>query len=442
MRVVTADVVDVQGGGRRVGEPLKELVQQIDIEAADQAPFELNVVYQARPTGKINDHPRQRFVEWDISVAITGDAGFVADRLTQRLTEYNAHILNGVMRIYLEIAAGTDVEIYETMPGDLIEHVLEEWQPCFELGHTLTIQVEYDCDLGLSGLARDLRGTVCHQYDCLEFAYMSGARRIPPMSVPSDNQALATPRVGLFVTCLVDLFRPNVGFAAVELLEAAGCQVEVPAAQTCCGQPAFNSGDQPDSRAIAEQVIETFEAFDYLVAPSGSCAGMIRTHYAALFKSDPVWHRRACELANKTHELLSFLHDVRGVVTTTASFAETVTYHDSCSGLRELGVDHQPRSLLQQVDGLVLNEMTDTDVCCGFGGTFCVKYPEISERLVSDKLDNIAATGATTVLGGDLGCLLNIAGRLRRLGRHTRVLHAAEVLAGLGDGPGIGDERP
>lgn len=248
------------------------------------------------------------------------------------------------------------------------------------------------------------------------------------------------PRVALFVTCLVDFFRPQVGFAAVKLLEDAGCRVEVPEGQTCCGQPAWNSGDAPDARRIARQVIERFEGFDYVVAPSGSCAGMIRVHYPELFATDGRWRTRAQALAGRCHELMSFLTDVLGLSRVEAGFAATATYHDSCSGLRELGVKAQPRTLLAGVRGLSLREMADAEVCCGFGGTFCVKYPEISARMVDDKIASIRASGADTVLGGDLGCLLNIAGRLRRAGDRVRVFHAAEVLASMAEGaPGIGE---
>lgn len=247
------------------------------------------------------------------------------------------------------------------------------------------------------------------------------------------------PRVGLFVTCLVDLMRPNVGFASVKLLEDAGCQVEVPELQTCCGQPAYNNGDFGDTQLIARQVIAAFEPYDYLVAPSGSCAGMIKEHYPKLFATDAVWHNRAEQLAGRCYELLSFLNDVLAIETLGASHAGSVTYHDSCSGLRELGIHAQPRALLAKLPGLELREMADSNVCCGFGGTFCVKYPKISEHLVSDKVANAAATGAELLLGGDLGCLLNIAGRMKREGRGMRVLHAAEVLAGMSDGPAIGD---
>ena len=254
-----------------------------------------------------------------------------------------------------------------------------------------------------------------------------------------DPNASRCPRVGLFVTCLVDLVRPNVGFAAVKLLEDAGCRVEVPELQTCCGQPAYNSGDFRDTQHIARQVIAAFEEYDYLVAPSGSCAGMIKVHYPLLFATDAGWHNRAQQLAERCYELLSFLHDVLGVDDPGIARAGSVTYHDSCSGLRELGIHAQPRALLAKVSGLELREMTDSDVCCGFGGTFCVKYPKISEHLVSGKVANIADTGAETLLGGDLGCLLNIAGRIKREGRDTRVFHVAEVLAGMSDVPAIGD---
>jgi L-lactate dehydrogenase complex protein LldE len=247
------------------------------------------------------------------------------------------------------------------------------------------------------------------------------------------------PRVGLFVTCLVDLFRPSVGFAALKLLEDAGCTVEVPDAQTCCGQPAYNSGDRRDAVAVARNVIAAFERFDYVVAPSGSCAGMIRKHYAGLFAAEPEWCKRAEAVAAKTYELVSFLADVMGVTAATARFDGSVTYHDSCSGLRELGIRAQPRRLLKTVIGLELRELPDADVCCGFGGTFCVKYPDISNAIVAEKTANIAATGAATLLAGDLGCLMNMAGKLKREGHATQSRHVAEVLAGMSDTPAIGE---
>ncbi|HQE39719.1 MAG TPA: (Fe-S)-binding protein [Zoogloea sp.] len=250
-----------------------------------------------------------------------------------------------------------------------------------------------------------------------------------------------SPRVGLFATCLMNLFRPNVGFAAVKLLEDAGCSVEVPLAQTCCGQPGYNAGDFDAARALAKQVIAAFEGFDYVVGPSGSCMATIRHDYPKLFADDADWRPRAEALAARSFELLSFLADVRGVRAVAADYAGTVTYHDSCSGLRELGVKAQPRLLLGSVGGLKLAEMSDTEVCCGFGGSFCVSYPEISGRMADDKLACMAATGADTLLGGDLGCLLHLAGRLKRCGSPVKVFHTAEVLAGMADGAGIGDQQ-
>jgi L-lactate dehydrogenase complex protein LldE len=246
-------------------------------------------------------------------------------------------------------------------------------------------------------------------------------------------------RVALLVTCLVDLFRPTVGLAAVALLEQAGCTVEVPRTQTCCGQPAYNSGVRGDAKAIARQVIRAFAGYDYVVAPSGSCAGMVKVHYPEMFADEPEMRARAEELAARTHELVSFLVDVRGMTGVAARWQKTVTYHDACSGLRELGVKAQPRRLLAAVAGLELRELPGAEVCCGFGGTFCVKYPEISDKMVSDKAEDIAATGAQAVLAGDLGCLLNIAGKLLRLGIPVEARHVAEVLAGMTDAaPAIG----
>ncbi len=239
------------------------------------------------------------------------------------------------------------------------------------------------------------------------------------------------PRVALFVTCLVDLYRPSVGFAALRLLEQAGCQVEVPPTQTCCGQPAFNAGDRATARDLARAVVDAFQGFDYVVAPSGSCAGMIAHHFPGLFEEDPAYRAKAEALAGRTHELVSFLVDVMGMERVAASYGDRVTYHDSCSGLREMGVKSQPRRLLGSVQGLTLAEMADPEICCGFGGTFCVKYPDISTRMVTDKCRDIAATGAGTLLAGDMGCLLNMAGRLQREGSPVKVRHVAEVLAGM-----------
>ena len=253
----------------------------------------------------------------------------------------------------------------------------------------------------------------------------------------------ARPTVGLFVTCLVDLHRPNVGFAAIRLLEAAGCEVVVPERQVCCGQPAFNAGDARSAREIARQTIAAFDGLEHVVAPSGSCAGMLREHYPALLAGDPDWAARAAAFGARCHELTSFLVDVLGqedvAARLGARYARRVTYHDSCAGLRELGVRAQPRALLGGVAGLEIGEMADTEVCCGFGGTFCVKFPDISERMADDKIALAAQSGAETLLGGDLGCLLSIAGRLARRGQPMRVYHVAEVLAGACDDvPAIG----
>jgi L-lactate dehydrogenase complex protein LldE len=240
-------------------------------------------------------------------------------------------------------------------------------------------------------------------------------------------------RVGLFVTCLVDLVRPRIGFAALELLERAGCDVVVPETQTCCGQPGYNSGDRASALALARKVLDEFEGCEYVVAPSGSCAGMIRTHYPDLFR-DSEDLPRVQALCAKTYELTDFLVNVASLESITGRFHGTVTYHDSCAGLRELGVKVQPRALLAKVDGLQLKEMARPEQCCGFGGTFAVKFGEISADIAERKCTDIAATGADAVVLGDLGCILNIEGRLRRRGdEKTRVLHVAEVLAGMKD---------
>jgi L-lactate dehydrogenase complex protein LldE len=258
----------------------------------------------------------------------------------------------------------------------------------------------------------------------------------PPAAAPAGPRL--GPRVGLFATCLVDLYRPSVGFAAASLLEQAGCEVDVPRAQVCCGQPAYNAGDRANAVAIACQTIDLFERFDYIVVPSGSCAGMLRHHYPDLLSGDPQYAARAQSVADKTWELIAFLTDVRGWTDIDASWPASVTYHDACSGLRELGIKDQPRQLLEQVEGLELHELEAADVCCGFGGTFCIKYPEVSGAMVDNKVDDIVATGAATVLSGDLGCLMNIAGRLSRRGEAVEARHIAEILAGPATGPAIG----
>ena len=225
----------------------------------------------------------------------------------------------------------------------------------------------------------------------------------------------------------------------MKLLEDVGCQVFVPESQTCCGQPAYNSGDNSDTADIARGVIAAFEKFDYVVVPSGSCGGMIKHHYTEVFADDPAWLPRAQALSAKTYELISFLTDIMGVTSIPVAFDGTVTYHDSCSGLREMGIKDQPRTLLKSIDGLTITEGQETETCCGFGGLFCVKYPDISEKMVDAKVDDVIATGADTLLAGDLGCLMNIAGRIQRRGLDIKVRHAAEVLADMSDAPTIGE---
>ena len=238
-------------------------------------------------------------------------------------------------------------------------------------------------------------------------------------------------KVGLFVTCLVDLMRPGIGFAALRLLEAAGCEVVVPPAQTCCGQPGYNSGDRKAAKALALKVIEEFDGCDYVVLPSGSCAGMIRVHYPALFKDDPTVIESIKRLSARTYELTDFLVNIAKLQNIPGDYSGSLTYHDSCSGLREMGVQAQPRALLARMPGVKLTEMRESTTCCGFGGTFSVKFGEISTRMADNKCAHIAQTGVGAIVAGDLGCLMNIEGRLRRRGDlDTRVLHIAEVLAG------------
>jgi L-lactate dehydrogenase complex protein LldE len=237
--------------------------------------------------------------------------------------------------------------------------------------------------------------------------------------------------VALFVTCLVDAVRPEIGFSAIKLLERAGCDVVVPPLQTCCGQPAYNAGDSATARSLAEKVLREFDQYEHIVVPSGSCGGQIRHHYRNLFADHPDLKPLAERVASRTWELTDFLVNVVGMERTDSGFVGDVTYHDSCSGLRELGVKTQPRALLAKVPGVRLTEMKDCEQCCGFGGTFAVKYGDISGTIADEKCRNIQASGATAVVLGDLGCMLNIEGRLRRIGdRTTRVLHVAQVLAG------------
>ena len=240
-------------------------------------------------------------------------------------------------------------------------------------------------------------------------------------------------RVGLFVTCLVDLMRPRIAFSALRLLEAAGCEVVVPATQTCCGQPAYNAGDRDKALALAKKVLAEFEDCDYVVAPSGSCAGTIRTHYADLARDQPGLPERMARLSAKTYELTDFLVNVAKLAQVPGRFAGRITYHDSCAGLRELGIKAQPRALLAKVPGLQLEEMAGAEECCGFGGSFSVKFGDLAAAIAEKKCKNIEAAGVDAVVLGDLGCMLNIEGKLARMGASTRVLHVAEVLAGEGE---------
>ena len=257
----------------------------------------------------------------------------------------------------------------------------------------------------------------------------------PPTDTPDTPAAL---KVSLFVTCLADLFRPSVAFASIKLLEQAGCEVFVPLQQTCCGQPAYNTGDFESSIPLAQQLIQQFEDADFVVVPSGSCAGMICEHYPRLIEGE--WRERALGLASRTFELTTFLHDIVGMKRGDSPPIElpAVTYHDSCAGLRELNIKVQPRALLQELCDTQVNELQQTEVCCGFGGTFCAKMPEISGKMVGDKVSNAVATGAQILAGGDLGCLLNIAGRASRNGDAIEVRHIAELLCGDLDSRAIG----
>lgn len=247
------------------------------------------------------------------------------------------------------------------------------------------------------------------------------------------------PRVGLFVTCLVDLWRPSIGFAAARLIEAAGCTVVVPHGQTCCGQPAFNSGDRETSKRLALQTIRAFDSCDYVVAPSGSCAAMLKIHYPALFQDvEPHLRDEALQFAARVHELCTFLTTVRPVREVPGRLTGRVTYHDACSGLRELGVKSAPRRLLELIPGLEVSEMREPEACCGFGGLFATKYADISNAIATRKADDAAATGAGLLLAGDLGCLMHLAGKFEREGTPLRCRHVAEVLAGELSAPPIG----
>jgi L-lactate dehydrogenase complex protein LldE len=235
-------------------------------------------------------------------------------------------------------------------------------------------------------------------------------------------------RVSLFVTCLVDLLYPEVGEAAVALLEHAGVRVDFPAAQTCCGQPPFNSGFHDDARRVARNMLDAFEGAEVVVSPSGSCSAMVRSYYPHLFEGRPE-ESRARALADRTYELSEFLVDVLGVDRIEGSWRGPVTYHDSCHGLRELGLRGQGRKLVEGIDGVELVEMARPDMCCGFGGTFSVRLPDVATAMADDKIAQTEATGAAIMLTGDSGCLMHLAGRMSRRGSAVRPMHLATFLA-------------
>lgn len=237
-------------------------------------------------------------------------------------------------------------------------------------------------------------------------------------------------RVTLFVQCLVDSLYPEVGEAMITLFDRLGISVDCPLDQTCCGQPAFNAGYRKAARAAAKRFIEIFEAAEVIVCPSGSCVNMVRHHYPELFENDERWLGRAQQVGRRTFELSQYLVDVLGIEDVGASYEGKVTYHDSCHLLRGLGVAEQPRRLIRHIKRAELIEMDASDTCCGFGGTFAVKYPQISVAMVDDKIKNIIACGADTVTGCDISCLMNIQGRLSRIGSPVKTMHLAQLLAG------------
>jgi len=240
---------------------------------------------------------------------------------------------------------------------------------------------------------------------------------------------MAQKKITLFIQCLVDAVWPHVGDAMVRVLERLGLELDCPTDQTCCGQPAFNSGFRQEARVAARRFIDIFENSQTIVSPSGSCVHMVRHHYAELFKDEPEWRGRAERIAARTYEFTEFLVDVLKVEDVGAIYPGRVTYHDSCHLLRGIRVQEQPRKLLRRVAGAEFVEMKNSDYCCGFGGAFAVKYPEISAAMVNDKVDHIVAAGADTVVGCDMGCLLNIAGAVSRRGLPIKTMHIAQILA-------------
>jgi L-lactate dehydrogenase complex protein LldE len=235
-------------------------------------------------------------------------------------------------------------------------------------------------------------------------------------------------RVGLFVTCLVDQLRPEVGLATAAVLERAGCEVVFDARQTCCAQPAFNSGFRDEARGVARHFVEVFEGAEAVVVPSGSCTAMVH-RLPELFEGEPGWRARAERVAARTHELAGYLVRELGVTDLGARFEGRVAWHDACHGLRELGLRSEPRALLDHVRGLERVEMKGAEFCCGFGGTFAVKFPELSTAILDHKLAQLAEARVDAVASLDASCLLQIAGRLARAGSSVRTLHLSEILA-------------
>ena len=236
--------------------------------------------------------------------------------------------------------------------------------------------------------------------------------------------------ITLFIQCLVDGIYPEVGEAMARIFHKLGINLICPPRQTCCGQPAFNAGYRREARVAAKRFIDIFETADAIVCPSGSCVTMVRHHYPQLFEKDALWLQRARKVAAKTYELTEYLVDILGVYDLGAHYDGRITYHDSCHLLRNLRILEQPRKLLSKVSGAEFIEMHDSDRCCGFGGSFSVKYADISEAMVSDKVNNIIACGADTVVGCDMGCLMNIEGMLSRKGSDIKIMHIAQILAG------------
>ncbi|MBU8905522.1 (Fe-S)-binding protein [Desertibacillus haloalkaliphilus] len=234
-------------------------------------------------------------------------------------------------------------------------------------------------------------------------------------------------KVSLFITCLADVFYTNVGKHTVEVLERLGCEVDFPENQTCCGQPAYNSGYHKEAREVAKHMIRTFENSDYVVSPAGSCVSMLH-EYKHLFEDDPEWQVRAEELANKSFEFTQFIVEVLKVKDVGAKLDANVTYHTSCHMTRLLGVKDAPMTLLENVEGLTLTSLPNKETCCGFGGTFSVKMVPISEQMVNEKIEHIEETKAEVLVGADCGCLMNIGGRIERQGKPIKVMHIAEVL--------------